>query len=175
MWEPRRRGGLSVITTTASTTAGSSASLKFTTRPGRLEGTNIMRPATKPPLREEVLRRRETDQRARRAFAALRAAAKDGKFRDSLDPRGRGIVFWMGEVDQDNTRWLKGVVAWYGWPTRSMVGDDGAAAAWLLVQHADHDRAFQRRCLVLMQALPADQTSPEHIAYLADRVRSAEN
>jgi hypothetical protein len=83
--------------------------------------------------------------------------------------------FWMGEVDQDNTRWLKGVVAWYGWPTRSMVGDDGAAAAWLLVQHADHDRAFQRRCLVLMQALPADQTSPEHIAYLADRVRSAEN
>jgi hypothetical protein len=81
----------------------------------------------------------------------------------------------MGEVDQDNTRWLKGVVAWCGWPTRSMVGDDGAAAAWLLVQHADHNPAFRRRCLVLMQALPADQTSPEHIAHLADRVRSAEN
>ena len=80
----------------------------------------------------------------------------------------------MGEVDRENTCWPKGVVAWYGWPTRSMVGDDAAAAVGLLAQHADRDRAFQRRCLVLMQALLPEQTNPEHIAYLADRVWPAQ-
>ena len=66
---------------------------------------------------------------------------------------------------------MKQHVAEYGWPLSRMVGADGARAAWLLVQHADHDVAFQRKCLDLMLALPEkDQASPGDVAYLTDRV-----
>jgi len=57
-----------------------------------------------------------------------------------------------------------------GWPTLTLVGDDGASAAWLLIQHADNDPSFQRTCLDLMKALPPQETVPQHIAYLTDRV-----
>ena len=50
----------------------------------------------------------------------------------------------VGEVDADNTAWLCGVVDHHGWPGASLVGEDGAQAAWLLVQHADQDPGFQR-------------------------------
>lgn len=52
-----------------------------------------------------------------------------------------------------------------------MVGTDGARAAWLLVQHADHAVTFQRNCLTLMEAhLADDQVAPADMAYLTDRV-----
>ncbi len=46
--------------------------------------------------------------------------------------------------------------------------------AWLLVQHADHDRAFQKECLDLMKSLPPDEVHVSNIAYLEDRVRVGE-
>jgi hypothetical protein len=51
-----------------------------------------------------------------------------------------------------------------------LVGEDGATAAWLLIQHTS-DRAFQRRCLTLMrQAVRAGQADSANLAYLTDRV-----
>jgi hypothetical protein len=51
---------------------------------------------------------------------------------------------------------------------------DGASAAWLLVQHADADPAFQRQCLDLMAKLPKEEVSQPNVAYLTDRVLLAE-
>ena len=53
----------------------------------------------------------------------------------------------MQQADTENTAWLKGIVNKQGWPTISDIGKDGFNAAWLLVQHADTDRAFQKQCL----------------------------
>jgi hypothetical protein len=78
-------------------------------------------------------------------------------------------------VDADNLAWLKEVVTEVGWPGRSMVGGDGAHAAWLLAQHADQDPSFQRRCLdLLSQAVVGGEASSAELAYLTDRVLSAE-
>ncbi len=55
-----------------------------------------------------------------------------------------------------------------------MVGEPPARAAWLLAQHADHDTSFQRRCLELLQQVPADQIDRPQVAYLDVRVRLAE-
>jgi hypothetical protein len=64
----------------------------------------------------------------------------------------------------------------HGWPGRSRVGDDGARAAWLLAQHADHDRAVQERCLALLEsAVAAEDAAPRNLAYLTDRVRVAQD
>jgi hypothetical protein len=78
-------------------------------------------------------------------------------------------------VDAENTNWFKTVLDGSGWPGRSLVGDEGARAAWLLAQHADHDLDFQRRCLMLLeQAVHDRQADAAHWAYLVDRVRCAE-
>ncbi len=81
------------------------------------------------------------------------------------------LVLAMAEYDQANTEWLKGVVAEHGWPRRSEVGEGGASAAWLLVQHADADPLFQLQALRLMEPLVArNEVSGRDFAYLTDRV-----
>ena len=77
----------------------------------------------------------------------------------------------VAAIDADNLAWLKEVVAEVGWPGESMVGEDGAHAAWLLAQHADQDPAFQRRCLELLtQAVASGDAAAAALAYLTDRV-----
>jgi hypothetical protein len=54
----------------------------------------------------------------------------------------------------------------------TLVGEDGAGAAWLLAQHADHDPVQQRAFLhALRSAAVRGQASRAHLAYLEDRVR----
>lgn len=79
----------------------------------------------------------------------------------------------MDAVDVRNTARLKAIVAEYGWPTKSMVGEDGAFAAWLLAQHADRDPEFQRSVLSMMEKLlPQGEANATHYAYLYDRTHS---
>ena len=104
-------------------------------------------------LRAELLRRTEKDQVARNARDVAAMLAADG----------------------ENLPWLKGVIAEHGWPGASLVGADGAFAAWLLAQHADADPAFQRRCLDLMTAaVETGEATVRELAYLTDRVLLAE-
>lgn len=76
----------------------------------------------------------------------------------------------MLDVDQINTAKLKKIIEAHGWPTIPMVGPEGALAAWLIVQHADLEPAFQRRCLEMLKQLPEGAVALSHIAYLTDRV-----
>jgi len=77
----------------------------------------------------------------------------------------------LARVDFENTQWLKAHVVEKGWPKYSEVGEKAANAAWLLVQHADHDPAFQLQVLRLMEPLLASkEVSPGDYAYLYDRI-----
>jgi hypothetical protein len=100
-------------------------------------------------LRAELLRRAAADQEARQAMDVKAVAA----------------------ADRENLPWLRQVIADVGWPGKSLVGEDGAQAAWLLVQHADKDPAFQRRCLELLAAAAErGEATVVQQAYLTDRV-----
>jgi hypothetical protein len=117
-------------------------------------------------LRAELLRRTERDQAARRALVAARPAAR---------PEAGTGESPVAAVDADNLPWLRQVIADVGWPGRSLVGTDGAHAAWLLAQHADADPAFQRQCLDLLAgAAAAGEATGAELAYLTDRVLLAE-
>jgi hypothetical protein len=97
--------------------------------------------------------------------------------RVALDQAARTEGDWekVAAVDAGNLPWFKSVVAEVGWPGRSMVGEDGAHAAWLLAQHADTDPAFQRTCLdLLTEAVESGEAMPRELAYLTDRVLLAE-
>ena len=55
------------------------------------------------------------------------------------------------------------------------MGRRASNAFWLLVQHADRDLAFQKKCLKLLEiAVRDNQAKPINLAYLTDRVRIAE-
>jgi hypothetical protein len=109
---------------------------------------------SRPDLREELLRRAQLDQTARRAAAS-----------------GEQALETAMAVDDDNTRWLEQVVRRTGWPVRSMVGEDGAHAAWLLAQHTDRCPQLQRRCLTLLQqAAAVGEADAADLAHLTDRV-----
>ena len=133
-----------------------------------------------PELRSELLQRTKGDQEARKAFitwmnehgtcgSVVTAALSKEEQAEFERLSGR-----LKAVDEENTKWLQGVVEKHGWPTPSLVGEDGASAAWLLVQHADADPKFQRKCLDLMTRLPKGEVSPSNLAYLTDRVLLAE-
>ena len=76
------------------------------------------------------------------------------------------------EVDSRHLGRLKEIVDQYGWPGKSLVGEDGANAAWLLVQHATQDPKFMKHSRSLMKrAVEKGEASPKDYAYLLDRVR----
>jgi hypothetical protein len=118
-------------------------------------------------LRAELLARRDEDQRIR--HAAMQAADKTtGRLPDDLGAEWR-------RVDTANTEWLNDLVDTSGWPGRSLVGKDGAKAAWLLAQHADQGRDLQRKFLDLLRAaVAAGEAEARDLAYLEDRVRVAD-
>jgi hypothetical protein len=81
----------------------------------------------------------------------------------------------MGEVagngDGARTARLAEIVEEYGWPTQSLVGVDGATAAWVIAQHSDQDVEFQERALELMrEAVEDSEADSTELAYLEDRV-----
>ena len=94
----------------------------------------------------------------------------------ALDPVALAIVkarlsAALTQLDHANTEWLKNLVARDGWPSISTSGIDAARSAWLLVQHADADPAFQLKMLRLMEPLDEKHDLPPHnYAYLYDRV-----
>jgi hypothetical protein len=118
------------------------------------------------PLREELRRMVKDDQDARMTIIEL-TKKKEQSDPETLKKQHEKCQ----ELDRKHTARLKEIVAKHGWPGKSLVGTDGAHDAWLLVQHADLDRAFQKRCLELMEAAAAkDEVSRQDFAYLTDRV-----
>ena len=137
-------------------------------------------PAKERKLQSELLHRTKTDQEVRKVWIkwmndhGSNGIVVTAKLSMEQNVEFEKVTAKMKAVDEDNTKWLKGIVEQHAWPTNTLVGKDGASAAWLLVQHADADPKFQRRCLDLMAKLPKDEVSQSNLAYLTDRVLLAE-
>jgi hypothetical protein len=139
-------------------------------------------------LRSELLRMVAADQASRERVN--RQLAGDDAFRREYtrrtDPSRSdiGIVAWetmppviaqMVETDRGHLPRLREVVRQHGWPGRRLVGEDGAAAFWLLVLHADRDRDFQQRCLALLSAaVGTGDADARQLAWLTDRLLLAQ-
>jgi hypothetical protein len=103
---------------------------------------------------------------------ALRAELLE--LRDA-DQAFRAHMNELMEEEHARTRRIREIISAHGWPGRSLVGEDGASAAWLLAQHADDDPEFQQRALELMRAaVDAGDADAGELAYLTDRVLVAQ-
>lgn len=77
----------------------------------------------------------------------------------------------MEAVHDENAALLTRVFDDIGWPGRREYGDDGAGAAFLILQHAIGHPDLQRRGLtLLLDAIPEGQANPLDAAYLSDRI-----
>jgi len=108
-----------------------------------------------PEIAKEIIKMAKQDQ-------AMRFVAQEDKNK------------WNPEIDKKNTQKLKEIVTDVGWPTISRVGLKASNKAWLLIQHADKDLDFQKKCLILMKNEGVDEVNSVNVAYLEDRVRVAE-
>jgi len=126
-------------------------------------------------LRNELSRRVKEDQDARRELIDWMKKKGETDPAKAKQAENDAITKKLVEIDEANTKWLKDVVEKHGWPGKKLVGDKGAHDAWLLVQHADRDRAFQKKCLELMKPLVATgDVAKGDFAYLTDRVLVAD-
>jgi hypothetical protein len=88
----------------------------------------------------------------RRELVAMRA--EDVRVRQELlesGDLGGGYVPEMEKVHIRNAARLRDLIAAHGWPDEEIAGEDGAEAAWFIVQHAIGEPEFQREILRLLR------------------------
>lgn len=74
--------------------------------------------------------------------------------------------------EQQNMKRMKEIVQKYGWPGRTLVGDEGAKNAFLLVVQSNTDRDFQKACLKVMEKEAAKgEVDWKDVAFLTDQLR----
>lgn len=136
-------------------------------------------------LRDELLQMAAADLKV---FADLEVAASaSSELRTRIDARSQAgssspawPVEWTDEppleivrlqtVVDRNTQRMKEIVSEVGWPGHSLVGAEGAAAAWLVIHHTV-DLDLQRTCLELLsEAVERGDADRVHLEWLTDRV-----
>lgn len=128
---------------------------------------NAPAPEELPNLAEELLKRAAADQVVREELMAF---LQEGPGAQPPLP----LVMRMLATDAENTERLQEILDEHGWPTRALVGEEAAHAAWLLVQHADAAPEFQATVLALLEPLVASgEVGRGDVALLTDRVRVA--
>lgn len=110
-------------------------------------------------LHDELLAMRAEDRRVREELLAR------GELGDGYSPA-------MRAVHERNASRLKEIIAAHGWPGRSLAGEDGSNAAWLIAQHAIGDPDFQRACATAIEKSVAKGEAPlAQLAFIVDRIR----
>ncbi len=93
--------------------------------------------------------------------------------RSSIDPsqQDHDAVARVNAIDRAHTDRLVEIVDYIGWPTRGTVGLEATQGAYLVIQHAGHNTAFQSRCLDMMLDLAQRGELPKpYVALLTDRI-----
>src|SRR5580704_3300330 len=109
-------------------------------------------------LRIELLAMREEDLRVRQELLDR------GELGGPYVPR-------MEAVHLKNAARLRELIAIHGWPGEDIAGEDGAKAAWFIVQHAIGEPEFQREMLRQLHACAGEKRVPLwHAVYLEDRI-----
>ena len=105
----------------------------------------------------------------------LDLARRDHETRERLAATGElfdGYNAEMEEVHRENAARLAAILDERGWPGRSVVGEEGGRAAWLVVAHAISMPGIQRRGRdLLREAVEAGEADPTWLAKLTDRIR----
>ncbi len=105
----------------------------------------------------------------------LKMAQIDESVRSDLLERGvlsDGYHPEMEQVHNENSKELQKIIKKHGWPSKAIVGDQAAYAAWIIVQHAISQPEFQRSSLIkLKEEMIKNTIDPSWVAMLEDRIK----
>ena len=119
-------------------------------------------------LRDELVALRESDQSERMLIQEA--------FREYGHDSPEVMALWekQSQADAKNLARLREIISEHGWPGQSLVGRDGATAAFLILQHADHEAQVEYLPLV-EAAVEAGEFERRQFALLQDRVLVGED
>jgi hypothetical protein len=125
-------------------------------------------------LRAKLLASAEEDQAHARAVyeASQRHEPHRGRFLFDI-PQEEWLPEYTEPPERKERRAaeLRAILAEHGWPGRSLVGNDGCRAAWLIAQHGSSEPAFRAECeAALATAVEAGEARPGQLAALRDRM-----
>lgn len=109
-------------------------------------------------LQNELLKMGEEDQKGR---ASLHEA--------KLPPEELKTLWEKQEkTDRKNMKRLEEIIQEHGWPGKSLVGEDGALYAFLILQHAEPE-VLAKYFPLLKEAAAKGEAVPAHAAMMEDR------
>jgi hypothetical protein len=133
--------------------------------------------AKNPDVRE-LLRRTLVDQALRASLSSFQGAAVYGKAQPTAALRAYDEFIFnrMCTADEENLNWLKERISSAGWFDIRKFGAVADNAAWLLVQHADGDPAYQARVAAMLEPkVTSGDTNAANFAFLSDRIAVRED
>ena len=105
----------------------------------------------------------------------LQMVEEEGRLRAELASDGslyEGYPQQIRELHLRQANELEKIVDIHGWPKISLVGEEGADAAWLILQHAISRPDFMKRCFpVFERAAQENEASLRHLSCLTDGIR----
>jgi hypothetical protein len=111
-------------------------------------------------LREELLAMRDADLQLRNQLVA--SGALFGGYNDK-----------MASLHRKHADRLREILGAHGWPGRSLVGEDGCSAAWLILQHAILDPPLMKSTQPMLErAVDRGEAPAALLAYLTDRIQT---
>jgi hypothetical protein len=115
-------------------------------------------------LQAELLKMGEEDQRERAKIHELMKV-------ETASAKEELAELWkkQEEIDKRNMRRLEEIIKQHGWPGKSLVGEDGARVAFLILQHAD-SAMLEKYFPLLKEAAAKGEASPAHAAMMEDRI-----
>ncbi|HTU65383.1 MAG TPA: DUF6624 domain-containing protein [Steroidobacteraceae bacterium] len=110
-------------------------------------------------LEKALLDMESRDQQVRRELTA--AGSLDAAYHPRLE-----------EIHRANSSRLRQIIAVFGWPGRTLVGERGATAAWRIGLHSYAEPAFMRQCRDLIDRASEAGDAPRwQFAIIDDRIR----
>jgi len=119
-------------------------------------------------LRDELIERGKNDQKYRAALQERLVKSPTSAPAETLD-----LIKKQAELDRQNIDRIGEIVRQFGWPGRSLVGEDASTAAFMIVQHAEL-KDQQKYLPLLEEAAKRGEAKPADVAMLEDRVLTRE-
>ena len=154
----RGPGGNAVAWRAVVDSARSATAVTFNFRETTAAPSLALIPIENPTMRRQLLDMAAEDQRIRRAWIAA----------DVNRPNPRAMAA-MATLSQTQLGTIRKIIARGGWPSPRLVGQDGAEAAFLIVQHAAPNTQLSLYPMV-ESAYRSGWVRPDHFAMFTDRV-----
>lgn len=123
-------------------------------------------------VRRELVKMGEDDQKHRQEMMVLmdRLAVSDS---EKVAKKWRQAVERQNALDSKNRQRLDEIAKEFGWPKRSVFGEEASGVAFLIVQHAELD--YQKKYLPLIkEAVARKEARQSDLALLEDRILTRE-